>query len=636
MRNLIFFALFVVVIVAQSSRDAAVNLSAVRGDYGNSLYWTSVDDATSVIIQRKAPDEVFWSTIGSPAVTDTFYPDLDSESDEIFEYGITISGSINSYGYILSGNAIPPVHNRGRLMLIIEDRFEDVLQEEILRFEQDLVGDGWKIETRYVSADDSPEDIRDEIALYWSTELDVEAVILLGHVPVPYSGRLNPDGHGNHIGAWPADVYYGDPAGGYSDAYINDTTASREANWNIPGDGKWDQTVIPGNVELMVGRIDFSNMPAFDLSDTLLLAQYLDRDHVYRMAEIQPRKRALIDDNFGYFSGEAFAASGYRAAFALVGSDSTFSGDFRTDLADSTGYLYAYGCGGGSYTSASGIGNTTDMAAAVLNAPFTGLFGSYFGDWDVQNSFLRSPLAAEGWVLTCSWSGRPNHYHHQMAMGYPVGYGFRASQNNSSTYISGYSSRYIHSALMGDPTVRAHYFQPAQGLVADIGDFGFDVLLRWLPSPDTAVTKYHVYAGMEFGDYIHIGETEDTAYVWNAGIAGMQHYMIRAERLETSPNGCYANLSQGIFDSVMVTGIDEAQTPAMLSLNAWPNPFNSVLHVDFDGTEPVEVFDVTGSRIMLIEAGRNRIDFANRPAGLYILRTTVDGRQAEKKVLLVK
>ena len=42
---------------------------------------------------------------------------------------------------------------------------------------------------------------------------NIKAVFLFGHIPVPYSGNINPDGHPDHLGAWPADVYYGDVDG---------------------------------------------------------------------------------------------------------------------------------------------------------------------------------------------------------------------------------------------------------------------------------------------------------------------------------------------------------------------------------------------------------------------------------------
>jgi len=48
------------------------------------------------------------------------------------------------------------------------------------------------------------------------------------------------------------------------------------------GDGKFDQDTIPGPVQLAVGRVDLSRMPAFEADETTLLRQYLNRNHAWR------------------------------------------------------------------------------------------------------------------------------------------------------------------------------------------------------------------------------------------------------------------------------------------------------------------------------------------------------------------
>jgi len=48
---------------------------------------------------------------------------------------------------------------------------------------------------------------------YIADPANVKAVFLLGQIPLPYSGYLNPDGHSDHKGAWPADAYYADMDG---------------------------------------------------------------------------------------------------------------------------------------------------------------------------------------------------------------------------------------------------------------------------------------------------------------------------------------------------------------------------------------------------------------------------------------
>ena len=136
--------------------------------------------------------------------------------------------------------------------------------------------------------------------------------------------------------------------------------------------------------------------------------------------------------------------------------------DFFNNM-NTNSYKWSYGCGAGSYTGASGIGNTTDFANDSLLSVFMILFGSYFGDWDSQDNFLRAPLAS-GLTLTNCWAGRPNWYFHHMSLGENIGYSTVLSQNNASLYISGFGERYCTSALMGDPTLRLHTVAPPANL----------------------------------------------------------------------------------------------------------------------------------------------------------------------------
>ncbi|MEO5905598.1 MAG: fibronectin type III domain-containing protein, partial [Saprospiraceae bacterium] len=214
------------------------------------------------------------------------------------------------------------------------------------------------------------------------------------------------DGHGDHTGAYPADVYYADMNGVWTDQFVNNISAGDPRNHNIPGDGKFDQASIPTDVELQIGRVDFFNMPSFALSEQELLRQYLDKDHAYRHKLFTASHRAVVDDNFGYFGGEAFAASGYKNFGPLVGNNNIVTADYFTSMQDSS-YLWSYGCGGGWYQGAGGVGTTGQFANSSLETVFTMLFGSYFGDWDTPDNFLRAPLA-QGKTLTNVWSGRPH------------------------------------------------------------------------------------------------------------------------------------------------------------------------------------------------------------------------------------
>ena len=370
---------------------------------------------------------------------------------------------------------------------------------------------------------------------------------------MPYSGNINPDGHGDHLGAWPADCYYGDVDGSWTDIFVNSTTASPPRTQNIPGDGKFDQSILPSDMELQVGRVDFNDMPAFTASEQQLLKNYLDKDHDYRKKIFSPLNQAVIDDNFGFFSSEAFAASGFKNFGPLVGNTNISSADYFTSMT-SASYKWSYGCGGGTYNSAGGIGTTANFAAANLQGVFTMLFGSYFGDWDTQNNFLKAPLA-QGKVLTSVWSGRPHYQFHHMAMGENIGYDIMLTQNNpgglyygSPTSISG---RWIHNALMGDPTLRNDVVAPVSNVIATKN--GYNCNISWSASTETTLIGYNIYMKNDTNTaFIKINASPVTATTFTdycLPYKGIYTYMVRTLKLEQSPSGTYYNLSEGISDT---------------------------------------------------------------------------------------
>jgi hypothetical protein len=296
-------------------------------------------------------------------------------------------------------------------------------------------------------------------------------------------------------------------------------------------------------------------------SEQELLRNYLDKDHAYRHKIFSPVRRGVVDDNFGYFSGEAFAASGYKNFGPLVGPENVKADDYFATTADSS-YLWAYGCGGGWYQGAGGIGSTGDFANSNTQGVFSMLFGSYFGDWDSQDNFLRAPLA-QGKTLTNAWSGRPHWILHHMGLGENIGYSTRLTQNNNSLYFFSYGARFVHIALMGDPSLRNDVVAPASNVsVTDIGPYN---QLTWSPSPEP-VRGYHVYfKGEEDADFVLLNETPhpDIAYTHDCvADTGLLTYMVRAVALQQSPSGTYYNLSQGVTDTISGTGIPDVDAQA--------------------------------------------------------------------------
>ena len=624
----IFYLLFLFAqtLPAQSPIDYTVQVSVQVQESPPqiTLSWPLNAGASSYSIGRKSPSATSFTLIASLPGDSISYTDTNVTPGAGYEYQVYRAGTTAAgESYVYAGIKFPAVDYRGKLILVVDNYFSDTLSAEITRLEKDFISDGWQVIRHDVSRTDSVPDIKNLILNDYNADMaNVKAVCLLGHVPVPYSGNLNPDGHPDHQGAWPSDVYYGELDASWTDVSVNNTVASRPQNDNIPGDGKFDQTVFPSYAELQTGRIDFANLPAFALTETQLMRNYLDRDHDYRKKIIDPPKRCLIDDNFGAFSGEAFASNGWRLSSILT-PDSVFALDYFSTLG-SNWYQWSYGCGGGSYTSCSGVGNTANFAADTVQTIFTMLFGSYFGDWDSQNNFLRSSLASG--ALTSAWAGRPHWHFHQMSLGENIGYCALASQNNYSfgPYTANYGAHYVHLALMGDLTLREHIIAPPSNLSGTNTSTNY-VHLTWSASPDTVLGYYVYKLDTATGQYMRISPSivTDTNFGESNITAAINHYMVRSIRLEASATGTYYNMSEGIFDTVhvIINGTEEIQP--MLSLQLYPNPAKDECIIAAD--KPVKNILVYDGLMRCVFSARNiqskkyRLDLSNLKSGIYFL-----------------
>lgn len=625
---LVFMLAFVNVARTQTVQNTVVEVSAVAQSSPPRLVftWPANPTATGYTIQRRAPGSTTWSVVGTAPAAATGWIDSLVAVGEVLEYRFTKSGSPFGLGYATCAIDRPAVHERGKLILLVADTHAAFLTTELARLEQDLVGDGWQVLRHDVSPTSSVASVKSLILNdYLADPANVRAVFLFGHVPVPYSGSVAWDGHPDHAGAWPSDGYYGDINDSWTDTFVNSTVASRLENRNIPGDGKFDQSNFPGELELMVGRVDLASMPSFAASERDLLRAYLEKDHAFRHKLFSAAERAVLDDNFGYFGGEAFAASGWRSFAPMFGAANSVAGDYFGSLntGSGPGYLWSYGCGGGSYGSAGGVGSTADFALSTNRNVFTLLFGSYHGDWDVADNFMRAALCS-GWTLTCSWAGRPAWTYSSMALGEPIGHATRWSQNDP-TPSNSIGARGTHMALMGDPSLRMHIAAPPSGVSALLE--GGVAKVRWASSPESGAS-YHVYRSPSpAGPFtlLNASPTADSVFDDPTPLAGASTYMIRAVVAQTSGSGTYANLSQGAFgdadfplDAPGVARVTELRLRV-----TGRNPFTTAAEISFQlpaaANTRLAIHDALGREVRVLESGA-------LPAGSY--RRGWDGRDA--------
>lgn len=553
------------------ARDYAVLLSAdVQAAPAQiQLLWAqdTFTNPTSYIVSRKAPTATAWTALATLSGTETNYVDADVAVGGQYEYQVQkVVAGYSGYGYVLAGIEAPLVEDRGKVVLLVDNTYAAELAAELSRLQQDLVGDGWQVVRHDVDRNDTAVNVKALIkADYAADPANVRSVFIFGHVPVPYSGDIVPDGHTpNHRGAWPADVYYADVDTDWNDKTINSTNATDPRNINRPGDGKFDMSTVTTLADLEVGRVDLADLPAFALPEKELLRQYLNKDHNFRHKVISAQPRGLVCDNFGTFSGSAFAATGWRNFAAMFGAANVFASSNWCSAMQSESFLWGYGCGGGTYTSVAGVTTTTELAANDPQVVFTFLFGSYFGDWDTPNNVMRAALATPSYTLTSAWGGRPHWFVHHMGLGNTIGRSTRLSQNNTSG--SPYKqinagALQVHVALMGDPTLRLHPVAPPTALVA-AGDTT-QVTLTWSPSAE-AVVGYQVYrATNAAGPFARISASPVTgnSYVDTGLSEATYTYLVRAVKLQASGSGTYYNASQGAFATVTVAAAALTMTP---------------------------------------------------------------------------
>jgi hypothetical protein len=502
------------------------------------LTWDAVPDVTSWSVKKR--EGATWTTLEAalPAATTT-YEDKTVTAGKTVEYSVQRKGATTSgSAYVLAGIDVPFPDDLGVVALVVDD----VTAKITTTLEDDLAREGWDVEKLIVAATDKPAAVKDKLkALRDKHGARFTTAFLLGTVPRAFSGLLNPDGHPDHKGAWPADGYYADLDGMWPDTA---ELGGEGAFINKAGDGKFDPSRFPSELELAVGRVDFFEMPAFaPLDEQGLLKRYLDADHAFRSAQKTYGARTFVSDNFGYFSGEAFARIAWRDSYSIYGSGPESGKPIFDTLEDPAGYSLAFGCGGGSPTGASGVGSTADFVKRSPRAVFFGLFGSYFGDWSYKDNFLRAALGSAGGVLATAWFARPWHHIHHLAAMKTFGESMRATMNNNGTeYDTGTASRSVHMALLGDPTLRLFVARAPATLKFAQHKQGIE--LQWGASTD-ADSGYVVYR-REDGPWQKIADATDTLYLdTSVTRATVYRYRVVAKKKQVTASGSFYLHSPG-------------------------------------------------------------------------------------------
>ena len=494
-----------------------------------------------------------WESRGSVAYPTATFTDSIVDGT-VYEYKIDrptlVSPALNEAASFISVTLDAPiVHNRGTLLLFVDNTFSTSLATELTQLEMDLAGDGWTVQrtdfprdgvvasgTMVVSGN-APALKAAVQAAYNADPTNVKALYLFGRLPIAKSGDQAPDGHTARAEA--TDGFYGDMTGTWTD------TTNYGTGINVPGDGIYDQSYYPAPVTLMVGRVDMAGMTAYPKEELELLRDYLHKEHAFRTGQ-----RTEVSRTGLWNSGYLWEEENWFNPF--IGTANMTYAPFKPTLS-TTPYLFAMDFG--NYD-----GTSTDYTATPNKLIFGVNFGSYKQDFDSNNNTMRALLAQPDWGLTCAWGGRPAWFFHHMAAGLPIGYSALRTMNNNYT-LAGYNNAnfdyypngdynwlagYITVNLEGDPTLRLDpVVPPGNVVVTSTG------ALTWTASTDGSVSGYHVYrSSNQFGPYTCLTSgtlVTGTTYQDASVPAGDVYYQVRSVKTETHTSTSYANTSVGAF-----------------------------------------------------------------------------------------
>lgn len=659
---ILFFALTLTA-GAQNIKDSSVLVSAVADKNAGTitLNWTTTD-ASGFQINRKTPETNSWGTVlAQVSGSSSSYVDATVAKNKIYEYRILKikSNQVRAVGYVASGIDVPLTHYKKNILILVDSvTYNSIDSNTWNTLKNDYYMDGYGVKLSLVSRNATPVQVKNLISVWYNVNKSLNKhCVLIGQVPVAYSGSqvpltidTPPDGHTEHGGAWPTDLYYAEFDGVWTDNGTMVSGVGRTENKNVPGDGKLDQHFIPNDIDIQIGRIDLRNLPSQPLSEIQLIRQYLNKLHAFKTGQINPGTKGFLSDNFGYLGGEMPMRSGWNNLSAIAGANNIQSNGNYFDSSKANSYLWSNFMGPGSYSSCSGVGNSANFKDSIRSV-FNVSFGSYFGDWDNSDNFLRSCLASKGFTLTNVWAHRPHWYFHQMAMGMNIGHSVITSQNNltdftlSTSYIGSFSGNYldrrISMNLMGDPTLRLRYFAGPKNPVATAVNNNTRVSISWGASTEPGIAGYNIYRTSRKNDVYYLinsAPVSGLSFTDSFPYNGTNYYVVKAVKMETSVCGTYMNSSLGamaIANNVNGNNTSVDHTP-LSQCFIYPNPANGSFNLNGENGIVYSVHDVNGREITSGTMTDNQISVATThwAAGIYIVRFSDGVRQRTEKLVI--
>ncbi|MBT5420617.1 MAG: hypothetical protein HOK80_06970, partial [Candidatus Cloacimonetes bacterium] len=211
--------------------------------------------------------------------------------------------------------------DEGFLIIVNDDLYENI-ESSIQTYQEDLANEGF--DSFVLQFDGTSHfDLKVQIIVYNQTE-NVTNVVLIGDLPVPWF-ELFEDFNNNGIQdddeAWvefPCDLYYTDIDGSWED---NDNN------------GIYDYHEGDKHPEIGTGRIVANNMNMLSETESELITNYFQKNHLYRTGIITSHETSLayIDDDWSYWGSEYQQAMqlAYPSVELVNDDEETIASDYR-------------------------------------------------------------------------------------------------------------------------------------------------------------------------------------------------------------------------------------------------------------------------------------------------------------------
>ena len=474
LRLALLFLFAVIFTSAQDAKQYAVMIESKIDDTGFApqvvLSWQNDSSANRYVIYKRLYQTGDFEKIAVVSGGANTFSDLDVLYGKVSEYKVEKvflddGELLSTYAYkTLSWDANLVREEMRTVLILVDNTLSRSISEKLSLYMFELRKQGWISIVKYVPRVETFNakavlSNKEMIKVVHRDNPNMEAILILGRVAVPYSGNIAPDGHGDddplpHKGAYPSDVFYGDLDNrDWTDNKVNNDNSAFPRQHNYINDGKWDDSYIPFKSELAVGRVDFFDLRYFEESEAEIINNYLQKDIDYRSGAMKADNDGILYDGFDYRQA-GYAADGWNNLTALYGRDNVVEMRVKEEL-PKISYEMVYANASGGLDNIYDAIYSEDIAKYGYKGIHNMIFGSYNVDWDSESNLLRSVIASKPMALTAVWGTRPFWTYFKLGLGETFGEALLSTQNNRSEYIypSVVYNGGVHIALMGDPTL---------------------------------------------------------------------------------------------------------------------------------------------------------------------------------------